>query len=147
VLHQIAPEIDIVRVPILSVPKKKALKAVWSVEAAEDLKAVHNLDVEQELIDAMAQEIARGVDEEILKTTCFHRILETAEEAKRKAREEAERRKEAIWRSTFSIIGRRYLDPEEARTEDESEIEVVERKIIVVVPDLPFGLGHRRVLI
>jgi len=125
----------------------KGLKAAWSVEAVEDLKAVHGIDIgerlQEELIQAMSQQMAKEVDEQILKD-----LIEQVQEAKRRVAIKAEeKRREAVWRSTFSVIGRRYLDPEEIRAEEESEIETVERKVIVVVPDLPFGLGCRRVLV
>ncbi|MBI3948030.1 MAG: hypothetical protein HY321_19090 [Armatimonadetes bacterium] len=46
--------------------QKYALGVVWSAEAAEDLRATHSLSAEQELIAAVAGEIAREIDAEIL---------------------------------------------------------------------------------
>lgn len=46
--------------------QKYALGVVWSNEAAEDLRATHNLSAEQELIEAVASEIAREIDADIL---------------------------------------------------------------------------------
>lgn len=138
---------SLVSVQPMPTPSMKGLKVAWSVEAVEDLKAVHGIDIgerlQEELIQAMSQQMAKEVDEQILKD-----LIEQVQEAKRRVAIKAEeKRKEAVWRSTFSVIGRRYLDPEEIRAEEESEIETVERKVIVVVPDLPFGLGCRRVLV
>lgn len=136
---------NLVSIQPLPPPSMKGLKATLSVEAAEDL------GVEEELIQAMSQQMAKEVDEQILKDLIEQVQIEQVQEAKRRAAIKAikaeEKRREAIWRSTFSVIGRRYLDPEEIRAEEESEIETVERKVIVVVPDLPFGLGCRRVLV
>jgi hypothetical protein len=127
-------------------PLMKGLKATWSVEAAEDLKAVHSIDIEEELIQAVSDQIAKEVDQQIIKDLIgqVQEAERQVQEAERKAR--AEKKREATWRGTFGIIGRRYLDPEEVRAEEESEIITVERKVIVIVPDLPFGLGYRRVL-
>jgi len=138
---------SLVSVQPMPTPSMKGLKAAWSVEAVEDLKAVHGIDIgerlQEELIQAMSQQMAKEVDEQILKD-----LIEQVQEAKRRVAIKAEeKRREAVWRSTFSVIGRRSLDPEEIRAEEESEIETVERKVIVVVPDLPFGLGCRRVLV
>ena len=44
----------------------RKLKAVWSMEAAQDLAAFHNIPADQELADILAQEIANEIDEEIL---------------------------------------------------------------------------------
>lgn len=127
----------------------RVMKATWSVEAAEDLKTVQGIEIEEELIQAMSQQIAKEVDKQIIKDLIeqVQEAEEQVQEAKRKVKEKAERkRREAVWRSTFSIIGRRYLDPEEVRAEEEPDIITVERKVIVIVPDLPFGLGCRRIL-
>jgi len=47
------------------VPQQRKLKAVWSVEAAQDLQSWNT--PEQELADLMAQEIANEIDKEILE--------------------------------------------------------------------------------
>jgi hypothetical protein len=46
-------------------PRK--LKANWSVEAANDLKALHNLDVEAELTAVLADQIRFEIDREIIE--------------------------------------------------------------------------------
>ena len=56
--------LDITRQPIEAVPRR--LKALWSSEAAEDLRAFHGLDAETELVSGIAQEIALEIDREII---------------------------------------------------------------------------------
>jgi hypothetical protein len=46
--------------------KNRKLKAVWSVEAAQDLRSVHNIDAEAALADTLAKEIVAEIDKEIL---------------------------------------------------------------------------------
>ena len=47
--------------------ERRALKANWSVEAANDLRAIHNLDVEAELTAVLADEIRFEIDREIIE--------------------------------------------------------------------------------
>jgi len=44
----------------------RKLKTTWSLEAAQDLKAVHNIDAEQTLSDLMADEMVAEIDREII---------------------------------------------------------------------------------
>lgn len=44
----------------------RKLKTSWSLEAAQDLKAVHNIDAEQTLSDLMADEMVAEIDREII---------------------------------------------------------------------------------
>ena len=46
--------------------KSRKLKALWSSEAADDLKAFHGLDAEAELVAGIAAEIALELDREII---------------------------------------------------------------------------------
>lgn len=63
-----------VKVPQINLDVKKApveaqarrLKALWSSEAAEDLRAFHGLDAEAEMVSAIAQEISLEIDREII---------------------------------------------------------------------------------
>lgn len=63
------------KVPQVSLDVKKAaveaqprrLKALWSSEAAEDLRAFHGLDAETEMVSAVAQEMALEIDREIIQ--------------------------------------------------------------------------------
>lgn len=63
------------KVPQINLDVKKAaveaqarrLKALWSAEAAEDLRAFHGLDAETEMVSAVAQDIALEIDREIVQ--------------------------------------------------------------------------------
>jgi len=44
----------------------RKLKTAWSLEAAQDLKAVHNIDAEATLTDLMADEMVAEIDREII---------------------------------------------------------------------------------
>ena len=46
----------------------KKLTAVWTPQIAEDLNFYHGIDVEAELTRIMSEEIANGIDEDILRT-------------------------------------------------------------------------------
>jgi hypothetical protein len=46
--------------------KSRALKATWTVEAVQDLKVNHDIDLENELADMLAEEIHR----EQIKALC-----------------------------------------------------------------------------
>jgi hypothetical protein len=59
------PEIDLNIDSQEIVAKSRKLKAVWSREAAEDLRSFHNLDAEKALI--LAKEINAEIDREILQ--------------------------------------------------------------------------------
>ena len=62
-----APEIVWIVVSQEIVSQQRKLKAVWSAEAAQDLRSWHNISKEKELADMMAQEIANEIDKEILE--------------------------------------------------------------------------------
>jgi hypothetical protein len=59
--------LDITRQPIEAIPRR--LKALWSSEAAEDLRAFHGLDAETELVSGIAQEIALEISARIAQLT------------------------------------------------------------------------------
>lgn len=40
-------------------PRPRTLKSGWTIEDAVEIQAVHGLDVEQELVDALAAEMAK----------------------------------------------------------------------------------------
>src|SRR6056300_235018 len=48
--------------------KTRALKAEYSVELAQDLKAVHGLDAESELSNILSQEILAEINREVIRT-------------------------------------------------------------------------------
>ena len=58
-------QLDVKKAPVEAVPRR--LKALWSSEAAEDLRAFHGLDAETEIVSAVAQEIALEIDREIIQ--------------------------------------------------------------------------------
>ena len=49
-------------------PKSRALKAEYTVELAQDLKAVHGLDAESELSNILSQEILAEINREVIRT-------------------------------------------------------------------------------
>jgi len=51
--------------------KTRALKAEWSLELAQDLKAVHGLDVENELATMLSNEILFEINREVLRTIYY----------------------------------------------------------------------------
>jgi hypothetical protein len=48
------------------VARTRKLKARWTIEAEQDLSAMHNLDFEEEIMDMMAYEIAQEIDRELV---------------------------------------------------------------------------------
>lgn len=44
-------------------------KARWTVEASQDLKAIHNIDAEAELAAILAKELLADIDYEFIKNT------------------------------------------------------------------------------
>jgi Straboviridae major head protein len=66
-LNTKVPEVklDVKKAPVEAIPRR--LKALWSSEAAEDLRAFHGLDAETEIVSIIAQEIALEIDREIIQ--------------------------------------------------------------------------------
>lgn len=60
------PQLDasLTSAPVVSHPDK--LRARWSVEVAAQLKAIHGLDAEMELTEALAQQVRFGIDNKII---------------------------------------------------------------------------------
>jgi len=46
--------------------KTRKLRSRWSLEVAQDLKAMHNLDLEEEMMDMLAYEITAEIDRELV---------------------------------------------------------------------------------
>lgn len=46
--------------------KTRKLRTKWTIEAAQDLRAMHNIDAEQELISVLANEVTAEIDREII---------------------------------------------------------------------------------
>ena len=57
--------LDVKKAPVEAMARR--LKALWSAEAAEDLRAFHGLDAETEMVSAVAQDIALEIDREIIQ--------------------------------------------------------------------------------
>lgn len=57
--------IDIALVAVTA--KSRKIKALWSSEAADDLKALHGIDAEQELVAGVGSELALEIDREIIE--------------------------------------------------------------------------------
>ena len=47
--------------------ENRILKARWSMEMQQDLRAVHNINAEKALTDLMAKELQEEIDREIIK--------------------------------------------------------------------------------
>lgn len=74
-------QLDVKKAAVEATPRR--LKALWSSEAAEDLRAMQGIDAETEMVSAVAQEIALEIDREIIQalfaasngtTTTFDRV-------------------------------------------------------------------------
>lgn len=57
--------LDVTKSPVEAISRK--LKATWSAEAAEDLKAFQGVDAETEIVSAIAREIALEIDRDIIQ--------------------------------------------------------------------------------
>jgi hypothetical protein len=51
--------------------KTRKLQARWTFEAAQDAQAMHGIDVEAEIMAALAQEITAEIDQEILLVSAY----------------------------------------------------------------------------
>jgi len=49
------------------VANTRKMRALWTIEASQDLKAYHNLDLERELTDLLSKELSLEIDREILE--------------------------------------------------------------------------------
>lgn len=49
------------------VARTRKMRALWTIEANQDLKAYHNLDLESELSDLLSQEIKLEIDRELIE--------------------------------------------------------------------------------
>lgn len=56
--------LDVKQAPVQPISRK--IKALWSAEAAEDLKQLHGVDAETEMVAAVAQEIALEIDRDVI---------------------------------------------------------------------------------
>lgn len=49
------------------VAKTRKMRALWTIEAAQDLKAYHNMDLESELTEIISKEVALEIDRELIE--------------------------------------------------------------------------------
>jgi len=49
------------------VARTRKMRALWTIEASQDLKAYHNLDLEQELTQLLSQELSLEIDRELIE--------------------------------------------------------------------------------
>jgi len=77
-LNTNVPEVrlDVKKSPVEAMPRR--LKALWSSEAAEDLRAFHGLDAETEIVSIIAQEIALEIDREVINDLFLNSLNTTA---------------------------------------------------------------------
>jgi len=61
------PEVDLRILSESVVARTRKLKTKWSNEAEQDMKIIHNIDAEKELIALLSNEIALEIDREILR--------------------------------------------------------------------------------
>jgi hypothetical protein len=49
------------------VAQTRKMRALWTIEASQDLKAYHNLDLERELTDLLSKELSLEIDRELIE--------------------------------------------------------------------------------
>jgi len=49
-------------IPTFKVVKRRGLRAGWTIEISEDIMAIHSLDAEKYLVEAIAAEIKEEVE-------------------------------------------------------------------------------------
>lgn len=49
------------------VARTRKMRALWTIEASQDLKAYHNIDLERELTDLLSKEISLEIDRELIE--------------------------------------------------------------------------------
>lgn len=61
------PEVDLVMSSSTAIARPRKLRTKWSIEAAQDLKAVQGLEAEVELVAAITNELKFEVDQDIIR--------------------------------------------------------------------------------
>ena len=61
------PEVSLTIQQSPVIARTRKMRALWTLEASQDLKAYHNLDLERELTDLLGKEIRLEVDREIIE--------------------------------------------------------------------------------
>jgi len=65
--HGVIPEINFHIEQQAVTARTRKFRALWTLEAAQDLRAYHNLDLERELTDLLGKEVALEIDRELLE--------------------------------------------------------------------------------
>lgn len=65
--NSLVPSVNIDIALVSVTAKSRKLKALWSSEAADDLKALHGVDAEQELVAGVGSELALEMDREVIE--------------------------------------------------------------------------------
>jgi hypothetical protein len=60
------PEIELEVASSAVTAQTRKLRTKWTIEASQDLRAMHNIDAEQELVSLLANEVTAEIDREIL---------------------------------------------------------------------------------
>ena len=55
--------------------KTRKLRTKWTIEASQDLRAMHNIDAEQELIAVLANEVTAEIDREIINDLIVNALI------------------------------------------------------------------------
>jgi hypothetical protein len=66
-MHTSVPEVDLVLTSAPVTARSQKLRARWSVEGQQDLKAYHGIDAEVELVGFMANEIAKELNYKVVR--------------------------------------------------------------------------------
>jgi hypothetical protein len=61
------PELNITIEQQPVVARTRKMRALWTIEASQDLKAYHNLDLERELTELMSKELELEIDRELIE--------------------------------------------------------------------------------
>lgn len=65
--NSLVPQVDVDIALVSVTAKTRKLKALWSSEASDDLKALHGLDAEAEIVSGLGSEIALELDRELIE--------------------------------------------------------------------------------
>jgi len=65
--HETIPEVNFHIEQQAVTARTRKFRALWTLEAAQDLRAYHNLDLERELTDLLGKEVALEIDRELIE--------------------------------------------------------------------------------
>lgn len=73
--NRLLPEIEL-EISSKSVESRtRKLRTKWTVEASQDLRAMHNIDAEQELVALLANEVTAEIDREIINDLIINALI------------------------------------------------------------------------